>query len=85
MPDATTGGEGRAEDVPVYIAGKLKEARKVEEVLEAGKVAYRPRHQRYAGFLFGAYDGVAFDVSVEDRDRALDLLRSAGLKSGLQG
>jgi len=75
----------RPEDalIPVYVAGSVKEATKVEKALAVGDVEYSLRHQKYTTFLFGDYDGVAFDVLETDRDHAVELLRRAGLKKGL--
>jgi len=74
------------EIVRVYLAGSLREAERVEAVLDAAAVEYAPEPERYGvpGSL-GLWQrtGVGFWVLADRLDPAADALERAGLTSGL--
>ena len=74
--------------VRVYIAGRLREARTVEDTLTACGVDYVVEIERFErrllGFIRREYDGVAFHVAAVDADRARQALREGRLTAGLE-
>lgn len=70
----------------VYLAGKLSEAQKVEQVLDLTDIQYSVRPEEYRtalSILFGPYDGIAFYVHNSESKRSIEELRKAKLLSGL--
>ena len=71
----------------VYIAGRLKEGKRVEQVLSDNAVDYavdiEPFETRVLGILPVQYDGVGFYVAAEHADLSRRVLRDAGLVQGL--
>jgi hypothetical protein len=76
------------ECVRVYIAGRLREARRVEQVLTDQGVDYYVEMERFERRLFGVirreYTGVAFYVPVVATGECRVRLRNAGLTAGLE-
>jgi hypothetical protein len=74
--------------VRVYIAGRLREARRVEQVLTDHGVDYYVEMERFERRLFGVirreYTGVAFYVPATSADACRARLRDAGLRAGLE-
>lgn len=67
---------------PVYIAGNVKEAQRVEAALDDAGLDYSiqaEKCQTAFSFIFGSYDGVAFHVQEPDIDRAVEALGNAGV------
>ena len=75
------------EVVMVYIAGRLKEGRRVEQVLTENAVDYAVDAERFESRLLGIlpveYEGVGFYVAAAQADFCRDVLRRAGLLQGL--
>ena len=73
--------------VMVYIAGRLKEGKRVEEVLTANGVDYAVDAERFESRILGIlpveYEGVGFYVAATQADFCRDLLRQAKLLQGL--
>jgi hypothetical protein len=71
----------------VYIAGRLQEGKRVEQVLSDNGVDYavdiEPFETRVLGILPVQYDGVGFYVASEHADLSRRVLRAAGLVQGL--
>lgn len=71
----------------VYIAGRLKEGKRVEAVLSANAIDYavdiEPFESRVLGILPVEYEGVGFYVLSEQADFCRSVLRAAGLLQGL--
>ena len=71
----------------VYIAGRLSEGKRVEQVLSDHAVDYavdvEPFESRVLGILRVEYEGVGFYVFVEQADFCRRALRAAGLVQGL--
>jgi hypothetical protein len=76
------------EPVRVYIAGRLREAKTVEQVLTAAGLDYAVEIERYERRLLGLirreYDGVAFHVAAADAERARQVLSANRLTAGLE-
>jgi hypothetical protein len=74
--------------VRVYIAGRLREARHVEEVLSGRGVDYFVEMERFERRLLGVirreYTGVAFYAPAVVADACRDWLREARLTAGLE-
>jgi hypothetical protein len=72
----------------IYIAGRLREARNVEQTLTNQGIDYFVEIERYERLLFGLirreYDGVAFYVPSEVAASCRALLRVARLTAGLE-
>lgn len=75
------------EVVMVYIAGRLKEGKRVEQVLTANGVDYAVDVERFESRLLGIlpveYEGVGFYVAAAQADFCRDVLRQAGVVQGL--
>lgn len=71
----------------VYVAGRLKEGKQVEQVLSANAIDYavdsEPFQSRVLGILPVEYEGVGFYVVSSQADFGRRLLREAGLVQGL--
>jgi hypothetical protein len=71
----------------VYVAGRLREARRVEAVLTEAGVDYYVAPERFERMLFGVlrreYDGIAFHVLRASAGACVTRLRAAGLTAGL--
>jgi hypothetical protein len=77
-------GDGEAEGV--YIAGRMAEARLIEELFNGRDVEYAVEVEAYLGgtvFGIAEYAGAAFYVSVEQAEFCRGILRDAGFKAGL--
>lgn len=78
---------GDAECARIYIAGRLREARQVEQALTDGAVDYFVEIEKFRKNLLGVipreYDGVAFYVAADLAEASRQLLVSAGLRNGL--
>lgn len=74
--------------VRVYIAGRLREARRVEDVLTGHGVDYYVAMERFERRLLGMirreYTGVAFYVPALSADACRARLAEAGLTAGLE-
>ncbi len=69
--------------VPIFIAGNVKEAQRVERALDDAGLDYSIQAEKYEtafSFIFGSYDGVAFHVLESESDRAVQALLDAGVK-----
>jgi hypothetical protein len=73
--------------VMVYVAGRLNEGKRVEEVLSGHAIDYavdiEPFHSRVLGILPVEYEGVGFYVLSALADFCRGVLREAGLVQGL--
>ena len=71
----------------VYIAGRLSEGKRVEQVLSDNAIDYavdaEPFESRVLGFLPVEYEGVGFYVLSSQADFCRRALRAAGLLQGL--
>ena len=71
----------------IYVAGRLKEGKQVEQVLSANAIDYavdsEPFQSRVLGILPVEYEGVGFYVVSSQADVCRRLLREAGLVQGL--
>ena len=71
----------------VYIAGRLSEAKRVEQVLSDNAIDYavdsEPFQSRVLGILPVEYQGVGFYVSADQADFCRRVLREADLVQGL--
>jgi hypothetical protein len=71
----------------VYIAGRLKEGKRVEQLLSDTGVDYavdvEPFETTVLGILPVAYEGVGFYVASHQADHCREVLRAAGLVQGL--
>lgn len=71
----------------VYIAGRLPEGKRVEQVLSDHAIDYavdsEPFQSRVLGILPVEYEGVGFYVLLGQADFCRRLLREAGLVQGL--
>jgi hypothetical protein len=71
----------------VYIAGRLAEGKRVEQVLSANAIDYavdsEPFQSRVLGILPVEYEGVGFYVLSGQADFCRRVLREAGLVQGL--
>lgn len=71
----------------VYLAGRLKEGKRVEAVLSANAIDYAVDVERFEtrvlGILPVEYEGVGFYVLSEQAPFCRSLLRAAGLLQGL--
>lgn len=71
----------------VYIAGRMKEAKQVEQLLSAHAVDYAVDVEPFQSQLFGVftveYEGVGFYVAAEHAERCRGLLIEQGLLQGL--
>lgn len=78
---------GDAECARVYIAGRLREARRVERALTEAGVDYFVDIEKFRKPLLGVipreYDGAAFYVEASQADSIRELLARAGLRSGI--
>jgi len=69
--------------VPIFIAGNVKEAQRVERALDDAGLDFSIQAEKYEtafSLIFGSYDGVAFHVLESETDRAVQALRDAGVK-----
>lgn len=75
------------EAVRIYIAGRVQEARQVEDVLSRRGIDYtveiEPYMTRLLGVLPREYKGAAFFVASTQAGFCRNLLRTAGLTKGL--
>ena len=75
------------EVVMVYIAGRLNEGRRVEQILSDNAIDYavdiEPFQSRVLGILRVEYEGVGFYVLSGQADFSRRVLRAAGLVQGL--
>ena len=71
----------------IYIAGRLSEGKRVEQVLSDNAIDYavdiEPFHSRVLGILPVEYEGVGFYVVSSQADFCRRVLREAGLVQGL--
>jgi hypothetical protein len=70
----------------VYVAGRLQEAKRVEEILSASGVDYAVDVEPFEGRVLGIrteYEGLGFYVSSVQADFCRLALRKAGLVQGL--
>ena len=71
----------------VYIAGRLNEGKRVEQVLSDNAIDYavdiEPFHRRVLGILPVEYEGVGFYVVSGQAEFCRRVLREAGLVQGL--
>ena len=71
----------------IYIAGRLSEGKRVEQVLSDNAIDYavdfEPFESRVLGILSVKYEGVGFYVSSGQADFCRRVLRDAGLVQGL--
>jgi hypothetical protein len=71
----------------VYIAGRLAEAKRVEQVLSENGIDYALDAEVFRtnllGFLPSEYEGVAFYVLSGQASRCRQILHGAGLTAGL--
>ena len=71
----------------VYIAGRLSEGKRVEQVLTTNAIDYavdiEPFENRLLGILRVKYEGVGFYVIAAQADFCRRALRDAGLVQGL--
>jgi hypothetical protein len=71
----------------VYIAGRLREGKQVEQVLSDNAIDYavdaEPFESRVLGILPVTYQGVGFYVLAGQADSSRRALRAAGLVQGL--
>jgi hypothetical protein len=71
----------------VYIAGRLKEGKRVEQVLSDDGIDYavdiEPFRTTVLGILPVEYEGVGFYVAAHQADRCRAVLGAAGLVQGL--
>jgi len=74
--------------VRVYVAGRLREAKRVEEILTGHGIDYFVAMERFERRLFGfirrEYTGVSFYVPGVRAEAASDWLRGVGLTAGLE-
>ena len=73
----------------VYIAGGLREARRVEDLFTQLSIDYAVEVEpyqkaEYALFSLGTYAGAAFYVQFEQASLARSALLDAGLRAGIQ-
>ena len=75
------------EVVMVYVAGRLSEGKRVEQVLAENAIDYavdvEPFENRVLGILPVEYEGVGFYVVADQADFCRRILRDAGLLQGL--
>jgi len=71
----------------VYIAGRVREGKRVEQVLSDNGIDYavdiEPFESRVLGILPVTYEGVGFYVLAEQATASRSVLRAAGLLQGL--
>lgn len=71
----------------VYIAGRVREGKQVEQVLSDNGIDYavdiEPFESRVLGILPVTYEGVGFYVLAEQATVSRSVLRAAGLLQGL--
>lgn len=71
----------------IYIAGRIKEGKRVEEVLSRNGVDYAVDAEPFEVLILGVlpvqYEGVGFYVLAERAESCRVLLRDAGLVQGL--
>ena len=71
----------------IYMAGRLREARRVEALLDEAGVDYFVEVEKFRKPLLGVipreYDGAAFYVVASLADSSRAVLARAGLRSGL--
>ena len=71
----------------IYIAGRLSEGRRIEQVLSHHAIDYavdiEPFQSRVLGILPIEYEGVGFYVHSAQADFCRQILRQAGLVQGL--
>jgi hypothetical protein len=71
----------------VYVAGRLKEGKRVEAVLSANAIDYAVDIERFQSRVLGIlpveYEGVGFYVRADQADFCRSVLRAAGLLQGL--
>jgi len=76
------------ECVRVYIAGRLAEAKRVEQTLTDAGIDYFVNIERFERRLFGViqreYEGVAFYVPLHRATAICELLRRARLTAGIE-
>lgn len=71
----------------VYLAGRLSEGKRVEQVLSDNGIDYavdaEPFESRVLGILPVTYEGVGFYVLADQAELSRQVLRAAGLLQGL--
>ena len=71
----------------IYIAGRLREGKQVEQALSDNAIDFavdaEPFQSRVLGFLPVEYEGVGFYVLAGQADLSRRVLRAAGLVQGL--
>ena len=86
MPRKNFNDIPEAEVSRIFIAGSVKEARRIESLLDAEDIEYALVKETFAGaglFVALTYDGVAFYVESKHAEKCRTLLRDAGLKKGI--
>jgi hypothetical protein len=73
---------GDREMILVYVAKRLREARAVEQTLDAGGLDYAVQPEHYTGGVFftSRRVGAFFYVTPENEDEARFLLRASGYR-----
>jgi len=78
---------GDAEVAVVYIAGRLREGKRVEQILSGHKIDYSVDSEPFLRYLLGIlpveYEGVGFYVLSSQAEFCRSVLRDAGLVQGL--
>jgi len=78
---------GEEERARVYVAARVREAKRVERALSAAGIDYaveiEPYRTRLLGILPVEYKGAVFYVLAGDADFSRHTLRDAGLEHGL--
>ena len=80
MADELTDGAAAAEEEPVYVARKLAEAKRLEEIFTKSGVDYTVEPDVYQGGVIfrSARVGAFFYVAPHMRERAITLMRENG-------
>ena len=78
---------GEDEVSRIYMAGRLREAQGVEEVLSTHDIDYYPEVEIYVTYLLGVVPrrqkGVAFYVRASEAAQCKHLLRDSGMGAGI--
>ena len=87
MPRVTLDDFGETEVSRIYLAGRLAEAKRVENILSMNGINYavevEPYVTTFAIFSFGEYRGASFYVLSGQAEFCRRILSEAGLKSGI--
>ena len=69
---------------PIYVARRLADAQRLEEVLTKAGVEYEVEPEEYSGGIIfrGPRVGAFFYVAPESRDRAVSVMQENGFKPG---